>query len=884
MKSNLIICTVGTSLLQEKKEGSGKSIFSEISASDIESRLNDQKLDQSIIEQDLSKEGWPFNKLFVELEKLNPNVELAKRGENYNPEINPDLLPAELSSLYLFYWPDGSIPDGEHETNNKDIVVFLPSETTRSLFCACCLRKYLEEREPLKSKISDVKIIGIEGLQTKDTRKFEKKAILNLSKILKDEIETGHKNDYNVVLNITGGYKGTIPYLTLFGMLYQGGEEDSKEKKVSIKYLYEDSKELITLPNLPVAFDLFTWRNYRGFVKTMPHLEADVAKLLLDILPAQIGGLFEKYKDEKNKDKYRLTTLGKTLDGKYNEEKEGELTPYGRGYLLVDKIQDDNGKKRKALQDRINRWQYLWLGDLIPETVEHARGHTQRVLELAAQILYPILNEDANFFGDKDQTNNNLTALISAIWLHDLGHSGNYLKCKQDETTISDVPDEETGRGIIEYDIKGFPSQVRDMHHLLSWYLIGKDRVELFNKYLFSWDSVPGDDNERLIRSLKDDFDIDWAENVEIPTKINDGTTIRISKDANSAEITMDEMKEKATLTISNGRTHDLIVKTENGKLKIYKSNPAFDNDLIEDIRLIGLYHRGKMPVLEKPDPDNPELKNHEPYKHIGIEIQKPLEKLHSDKVNLPLLGALLRIADGGDVQEERTISENYTAMRFLQNRREIEKLKQEEEKLREMVDFDGSSQLPGYIKYLKKNADGAELEINDEFKKITEMTEKEEEKLRRKKAENPNHYNDALFEFLVGKCVQKFIQGKELEDINDTMRIILRNWLTTLDQYVFKKSPGPHFEKHAGISAVMYLPVKPDEKNGKKKYHYKVWLIYKKGQNEKEREKFKTNADQVWEEISKEYKKVERILNNHHIYFDSHEIMEESITNFPGS
>lgn len=855
MKSNLIICTVGTSLLQ-KKVGVTKGERNQFPPIDISTNLapyHDWK--QETIEEKLSEKEHPFNKfLFKPLKELIPKEQLGKRGEKYDPKNNPDLLPAELSSLYLFYWPDGSIPDEEHGTNNKDIVVFLPSETNHSLFCACCLRKYLEEREPLKSKISDVKIIIIAGLQTKDTKTFEEKAILNLSDILKEEIETGHKKDYNVVLNITGGYKGTIPYLTLFGMLYQGGEEDSKEKKISIKYLYEDSKELITLPHLPVAFDIFTWRNYRGFVNAMPHLEANVAKLFLDkILPVQIGGLFEKVKDE-----YRLTTLGTTLEKKYNEEKEGELTPYGCGYLLTDKIQD--GKKKKALRDCINRWQYLWLGDLIPETVEHARGHTQRVLELAAQILYPILNEEEeeNFFGDKDQTDNNLIALISAIWLHDLGHSGNYLECKNTDETIKDV--ELNDEGKIQRDIKGFPSLVREMHHLLSWYLISKDRVELFNKYLFSWDSIPGDDNEKLRRFLRDDLDIGWVKNAKIPSKSDDGKTIIIKDDnENLAEITMDEKKEKAILKISNGRTHDLKVKKENNKLKIYESNPAFDNDLIEAVRQICLYHRGKMPVLE----------GDEEYECIGIKVKKPLENLQTDVVNIPLLGALLRIADGGDVQKERTISENYTAMRFLQNRREIEKLKQEEEKLREMVNFDGCSQLPGYLKYLKEIADDGKLEINEEFKEITEMTEKEEEKLQRIiKTENPNHYNDALFEFLVGKCVQKFIKGTELEDIDAPKRIILRNWLSTLDQYVFKKSPGPHFEKHAGISAVMYLPDKPDGKNGKNEYHYKVLAIHKKGKTE--------NAETVLKAITKEYKKVKKILNDNRIYFDSFKPMEE--------
>jgi hypothetical protein len=89
--------------------------------------------------------------------------------------------------------------------------------------------------------------------------------------------------------------------------------------------------------------------------------------------------------------------------------------------------------------------------------------------------------------------------------------------------------------------------------------------------YLFSWENVPGDDSDRLLRFLVDDLDIDWAENAEIH-KFDDCKTIRIFKVENSAEIKIDEEKEKATLNISDGRTHDLKLKREeDGKLKLYK-------------------------------------------------------------------------------------------------------------------------------------------------------------------------------------------------------------------------------------------------------------------------------------------------------------------------
>ena len=99
----------------------------------------------------------------------------------------------------------------------------------------------------------------------------------------------------------------------------------------------------------------------------------------------------------------------------------------------------------------------------------------------------------------------------------------------------------------------------------------------LLPSYLFSWDDVPGNDDERLLRYIKDNHDIGWAENAEI-SKSDGEMTISILKDGNSAEIaeiTLDEKEEKATLKITDDKTYVLKVKEENGKLNIYL--PSFD-------------------------------------------------------------------------------------------------------------------------------------------------------------------------------------------------------------------------------------------------------------------------------------------------------------------
>ena len=87
--------------------------------------------------------------------------------------------------------------------------------------------------------------------------------------------------------------------------------------------------------------------------------------------------------------------------------------------------------------------------------------------------------------------------------------------------------------------------------------------------HLFNWDEVPGNDSESLIMFLRDCLDIEWTERAEI-LKSADGKTVHIIEDGNSAEITIDDAKEKATLKVSDGRTHDLTVIRRDGKIDLH--------------------------------------------------------------------------------------------------------------------------------------------------------------------------------------------------------------------------------------------------------------------------------------------------------------------------
>jgi len=106
--------------------------------------------------------------------------------------------------------------------------------------------------------------------------------------------------------------------------------------------------------------------------------------------------------------------------------------------------------------------------------------------------------------------------------------------------------------------------------------MLKSDNSEEFYKsitnmcYSFNWDDIPEDNIEckRLLKYLINDHGISWAEFAKI-RKSEDGKTIHIFKNKKSVEIKINEKKEKATLRIGYGITHDLKVEKKNNSIHI---------------------------------------------------------------------------------------------------------------------------------------------------------------------------------------------------------------------------------------------------------------------------------------------------------------------------
>jgi putative CRISPR-associated protein (TIGR02619 family) len=124
------------------------------------------------------------------------------------------------------------------KAGKADEVVFLTSETEDGEICGDRLVGLVEAELGCRARRRTVR-----GLQVRDGRRFRTVGIASLFEVI--ERETRERTPDEIQLNATGGFKGTVPYLVLYGMF----------SNLPVSYVYEFSASLITLPPLAVEFD-----------------------------------------------------------------------------------------------------------------------------------------------------------------------------------------------------------------------------------------------------------------------------------------------------------------------------------------------------------------------------------------------------------------------------------------------------------------------------------------------------------------------------------------------------------------------------------------------------------------------------------------------------
>lgn len=363
-----------------------------------------------------------------------------------------DCNPAEISSLYAF------CKERDCELADKTIQLILLHSPGIGQACAKAVKELLGSASYFPYANKSTWIIESEKLEHLDPCQAEHfaLAIQELTEVLKKGLAgfTGP-----VYLNVTGGYKALTPYLTMLGLALGGA--------VKIFYLFAEARKTIELPTFPVAFDLLEWRDWRGLLLPFTlnlGLTDDQKKGLQASLPqGKLSGLIQSVPP------FALSPVGQLMWDHYERQRGTGLSEFGTGALLLDQCPT----YRSYLENScLPLWRHLSVGDHIPETVEHGRGHVQRLLELTQQLLVAMphlkqeLMQEDQFF-----------VLISSIWLHDLGHSGDCFSFEGIDGLIQDKDDSASTELFHTY---GDPDTVRRYHHCLTYELLKRHEHFLF--------------------------------------------------------------------------------------------------------------------------------------------------------------------------------------------------------------------------------------------------------------------------------------------------------------------------------------------------------------------------------------------------------------------
>jgi len=244
--TRIIITHVGTSALDKTKvlakveiKPSTKPGSARISLHELERRIETENIknDQALVN----------DKAFLErcANGLLNHLTQPKWPPNSFKEV-----PAELHSLHR-------LGAGQ---SAKDRVILVCSHTNTGCFCGKLLYYVLRAKSKLFPKGLDVPEIEIlNGVETVNNRAFVDEGLPKYANIIAQAYKTMQEDKYeSIIFNVTGGYKGIIPFATMTAHLLNAFARQrlSRDDVAKVAYVHEESINPIELlPNLPLEWD-----------------------------------------------------------------------------------------------------------------------------------------------------------------------------------------------------------------------------------------------------------------------------------------------------------------------------------------------------------------------------------------------------------------------------------------------------------------------------------------------------------------------------------------------------------------------------------------------------------------------------------------------------
>lgn len=216
-------------------------VITTVGASIFANCLKDEGIEKDVLDviEQAPLSEWEKHK--VEIEDIKSGV---KKWLN-----RPDRSCAEISSLEKIA-----------EKVDEIEVHFLTTDTIASKLAAQILCNHFSVNNLITCQ--EGKIQEVNGLQVKNRDDFEKNGLPHLLEKIQ-KITEGYGKE-NCALNITGGYKATIPFLTIV----------AQTQGIPIYYSFEDSErtkyQLLKMPRLPISIN---WQTLFEFSKNFEEID-----------------------------------------------------------------------------------------------------------------------------------------------------------------------------------------------------------------------------------------------------------------------------------------------------------------------------------------------------------------------------------------------------------------------------------------------------------------------------------------------------------------------------------------------------------------------------------------------------------------------------------
>ncbi|NCC96462.1 MAG: hypothetical protein EOM02_06430, partial [Synergistales bacterium] len=534
--------------------------------------------------------------------------------------------------------------------------------------------------------------------------------------------------DSSLVINMTGGYKSMSAYASLYSLIYD----------IPSIYSFEDSTEGETfeLMPLPISCAIGAMDEEISLLKGLKDLD-DLSRgeILGDqTIPRWVKGLFVNGKP---------SFLVNSLIEQY-EKGRNQVT--GSGKELLRRLKDLEPSLGLYIEKLIETsWSELWMGDQIPETVEHSRRHSKRLMEIAGNFLRALDQRPCgvtDIFMDKPIP---LALLISAIYLHDIGH-----------TALVYPIDPDKAKDVGAFPLSMFPSAVREVHHLLSSEMI-LYRTEKTDK---GEAATRGPLFPEAFSVLDKHDNVDWGRlesQIEILKKLlsdicsGHRNYVRLNED-------VEFKKKKAVWQVG----------------KFLMGKERFEETLV--------------PLKVKFD------------KHYEAFFEENRKTITSDMTLT--VTALLRVIDGCDVQSDRIVSDDYLIQRLQRTAYEARTLEAQLPMFATVL-----KEYVAVVDGVPMSINCCIEEISQEARKLTPNAAKDGD-MDDIDAKRINKISSSLYPTIF-KILRELKGEKSFNSLFEPKNATVVQALSLANRIVFKWEQFLHFYKHRSVEVVLPVPDK---------------------------------------------------------------------------